>query len=170
VSSYLERATPGRVLDVEFDAEPSAAAAIQRITVRDAVTGQVLTTPERGSQFTIDMAVEVREAIPGLNVSIELIDEQGVKIIDDTARDRPTGGALSPEPGVYVVTATIPPMLRAGTYMVRGWIGNEFEDSFYRDLLAIRVAPRADDPQEFMERLRAVQPEIDWKVRREPLA
>jgi ABC-2 type transport system ATP-binding protein/lipopolysaccharide transport system ATP-binding protein len=170
VSSYLERATPGRALDVEFDAEPSAAAAVQRVTVRDAATGQVLTTPERGSQFAIEMAVEVREAIPGLNVSIELIDEQGVKIIDDTARDRSTGGALSPEPGVYVVTATIPPMLRAGTYMVRGWIGNEFEDSFYRDLLAIRVAPRADDPQELMERLRAVQPEIEWKVRREPLA
>ena len=62
-------------------------------------------------------------------VSIELVDEQGVKIIDDTARDRPAGAALSGEPGVYVVTATIPPMLRAGTYMVWGWIGNEFEVS-----------------------------------------
>jgi ABC-type polysaccharide/polyol phosphate transport system ATPase subunit len=170
VSSYLERATPGQLLDAEFDAEPGTAAAVQRVTVRDAATGRVLTTPERGSEFTIEMAVEVREAIPGVNVGIELIDEQGVKIICDTARDRPIGGALSPEPGVYVVTATIPPMLRAGTYMVRGWIGNDFEDAFYRDLLAIRVAPRADDPQEFMERLRAVQPEIKWKVRREPPA
>jgi hypothetical protein len=167
VSSYLDRATPGRALDVEFDAAPGAAAAVQRVTVRDAVTGQVLTTPERGSQFAIEMAVEVREAIPDLNFGIELVDEQGVKIIDDAARDRPTGGALSPEPGVYVVTATIPPMLRTGTYMVRGWIGNDFEDSFYRDLLAIRVAPRADDPQEFMRRTRAVQPEIEWTVRRE---
>jgi lipopolysaccharide transport system ATP-binding protein len=90
VSSYLERATtPARVLDVEFDAEPDAAAAVQRVTVRDARTGQVLTAPERGSQFTIEMAVEVREAIPGLNVSIELFDEQGVKtstILRATAR------------------------------------------------------------------------------------
>ena len=169
VSSYLERATPGQLLDVEFDAEPCAAAAVQRVTVRDAATGQVLTVPERGRPFTIEMAFEVRDAIPGLNVSIELVDEQGVKIIDDTARDRPAGAALSGEPGVYVATATIPPMLRAGTYMVWGWIGNEFEDSFYRDLVAIRIAPRADDPQEFMERPRAVQPEIEWKVRHDRL-
>jgi hypothetical protein len=33
----------------------------------------------------------------------------------------------------------------------------------------IRVAPQADDLQEFMERLRTVQPEIEWKVRREPV-
>ena len=33
-------------------------------------------------------------------VSIELVDEQGVKITDDTARDRPAGAALSGEPGV----------------------------------------------------------------------
>jgi hypothetical protein len=125
----------------------------------------VLTAPERGSQFTIEMAVEVREAIPDLNVSIELFDEQGVKIIEDAARDRPAGAALSGEPGTYMAAATVPPMLRVGTYMVRGWIGNEFEDLFYRDLLAIRIAPRADDPQELIDRLRTVQPEIEWKVR-----
>jgi hypothetical protein len=26
-----------------------------------------------------------------------------------------------------VASATIPPLLRAGTYLVRGWIGNSFE-------------------------------------------
>jgi hypothetical protein len=98
-----------------------------------------------------------------------LINELGVVIIDDAVRDRAAGEVLSGEPGTYVVSATIPPLLRVGTYMVRGWIGNAFENSVERDLLSIRVAPRADDPEEFMERTRAVQPEIKWRVRREPV-
>src|SRR5258708_4135855 len=169
VSSYLERATPGRALDVEFDAEPSAAAAVQRVTVRDAATRQVLTVPERGRPFSIEMAFEVREAIPELNVAIMLVDELGAMIIDDDVGDRQMGGELSGERGVYVVWATIPPLLRAGTYIVRTWVGNEYEDVVERDLLAIRVAPRADDPQRFIERTRAVHPEIVWKIRREPV-
>jgi ABC-2 type transport system ATP-binding protein/lipopolysaccharide transport system ATP-binding protein len=168
VSSYLERAIPGRLLDTEFDAEPGARAAIQRVTVRDASTGQVLTVPERGSPFRIEIAFEVYDAIPDVNVAIMLVDDLGVMIIDDDVRDRPLSGQLSGEPGVYVVSATIPPLLRAGTYMVRTWIGNEYETAVERDLLTMRVAPRVDDPEWLRERRRAVQPDIEWKIRQEP--
>jgi ABC-type polysaccharide/polyol phosphate transport system ATPase subunit len=169
VSSYLDRVTPGQLLDAEFDAESGAAVAVRRVTVLDAATGQVLTVPKRGRPFTIEMVFEARETIPELDVALSLIDEQGVIIIDDDVRDRPLCGSLSGEPGTYVVSATIPPLLRAGTYVVRTWIGNYFESHVEHELLTIRVAPRADDPQEFIERPRAVQPEIDWKVRQEPL-
>lgn len=168
VSSYLERATPGRLLDAEFDTEPGARAAIQRVTVRDAATGEVMSVPERGQSFAIEMTFEVRDAMPDVNVAIMLVDELGTVIIDDDVRDRPISGELSGAPGVYVVSARIPPLLRAGTYMVRSWIGNEYETVVERDLLSMRIAPRADDPEWFMERKRAVQPEIEWKVRREP--
>jgi ABC-type glutathione transport system ATPase component len=169
VSSYLARVTPGQLLDTEFIDEPGAAVAVQRVTVRDSATGRVLTVPDRGQPFTVELAFDVREAIPDLNVSLGLVDDQGVMIIDDAARDRPAGGALSGERGAYVVSATIPPLLRAGPYTVRTWIGNEYEDFVQRDLLTIRVVPRADDPQLFMERARAVQPEIVWKVLRKPV-
>jgi len=52
---------------------------------------------------------------------------------------------------------------------VRCWIGNDLETLFERDLLTFRVSPQAEDPQEYMERTRAVQPEIEWNIRREPL-
>jgi ABC-2 type transport system ATP-binding protein/lipopolysaccharide transport system ATP-binding protein len=168
VSSYLERATPGHLLDAEFNADPGAAADVRRATVRDAATGQVLAVLERGRSFAIEMAFEVRAAVPELNVAIMLVDELGAMIIDDDVRDRPIGRELTGEPGVYVVSATIPPLLRAGTYMVRTWIGNEYEDVVERDLLAIRVAPRADDPRWLIERTRAVHPEIEWKIRQGP--
>jgi ABC-2 type transport system ATP-binding protein/lipopolysaccharide transport system ATP-binding protein len=168
VSSYLARVTPGRLLDAEFDDAPDAAVAVQRITVRDVVRGDVLTTPERGRPFTIEMAFEVRETLTDLSVDLILVDERGVLIIDDDVRDRPFAGALSGEPGTYVVSATIPPVLRAGTYTLRCWIGNEYENSVERDLLTISVAPRAEDPQHFIERTRAVQPEIEWKILQEP--
>jgi ABC-type polysaccharide/polyol phosphate transport system ATPase subunit len=170
VSSYLARVMPGQLLDAEFDDEPSAAAAVKRVTVRDAETGQVLTVPERGQPFTIEMALEVREGIPDIDISFMLVDEDGAIIINDSVRDRPVavGGTPSGEPGTYVVSAAIPPLLRAGTYMVRSWIGNGFEYA-ERDLLTIRVAALPDDPQEFAERARAVQPDVEWKVRQEPM-
>ena len=168
VSAYLRRgAAAGRTLDVEFDAQPDAPAAVTRLTVRDTRTGQVLNTPERGSPFTIEIVVEVRETIIDLNFALILIDELGVVIIDDAVRDRPFAGRRSGEPGTYVFAATIPPLLRAGTYLLRGWVGNDFEYA-ERDLLRIRVAARPDDPQEFAERPRAVQPDIEWRVRRDP--
>ena len=168
VSAYLDRVTPERILDAEFDLEPDTAAAVQRVAVRDAATGQVLTTADRGSPFVIEMAFVVREPIPDLDVCLMIVDDLGVTIIDDAIRDRPVVEPPSGEPGAYVALARIPPLLRAGTYMVRGWIGNTFGTLCYRELLTIRVAPRADDPREFAERNRAVQPEIDWKLRREP--
>jgi ABC-type polysaccharide/polyol phosphate transport system ATPase subunit len=170
VSSYLARMMPGQLLNAEFDDEPSATTAVKRVTVRDAETGQVLIVPERGQRFTIEMAFEVRETVPGLDVSFMLVDEHGAIIIDDAVGDRPfgVGGALSGETGTYMVSAMIPPLLRAGTYTVRSWIGNSFE-SAERDLVTIRIAAWPDDPQEFTERTRAVQPEIEWRVRREPM-
>jgi ABC-type polysaccharide/polyol phosphate transport system ATPase subunit len=168
VSAYLDRATPGQLLDVEFDADPSAQVAMRRVTVCDIATARVLTVPERGQSFTIQMSFEVREAIPDMNIGIALIDELGVTVIDDGLRDNLADGTLPGAPGVYVVSVTIPPLLRVGAYLLRGWIGNDIEDFVLRELLTIRVGPRPDDPQEFMERTRAVQPEIEWKVRRDP--
>jgi ABC-type polysaccharide/polyol phosphate transport system ATPase subunit len=168
VASYLARGTPGPLLDAEFDGALDAAAVVQRVTVRDVVTGQVLTALERGRPITIEMALEVRETITDMSVDLILVDELGVVIIDDDIRDRPFTGALSGEPGNYVISATIPPVLRAGRYTVRCWIGNEYENTFERDLLTIRVSPRPDDPQHFIDRTRAVQPELEWRILQEP--
>jgi ABC-2 type transport system ATP-binding protein/lipopolysaccharide transport system ATP-binding protein len=168
VTSYLERASPARLLDVEFDTEPSATASVRRVSLRDNITGQVLAAPERGEEFTIEMVFELREARPDLDVALIVIDELGTVIIDDAMRDRPAAEATSGAPGLYVASAVIPPLLRSGTYTVRGWIGNSYENFVDRDLLKIRVAPRTDDPQEFSERTRAVQPEVRWKIRCEP--
>jgi ABC-2 type transport system ATP-binding protein/lipopolysaccharide transport system ATP-binding protein len=171
VSSYLARVTPGHLLESEFDGESSAALAVQRVTVRDVVTGNVLTAVERGQAFTIKMAFELRENIPDIDISFILVDERGATIINDAIRDRSIGVTAMPsgEPGAYTVSATIPPLLRAGTYMLRLWIGNGF-DYWEKDLLTIRIAPRNDDPNEFAERTRAVQPEVMWSVQREPSA
>jgi len=169
VSRYLEKSTPERLLDVEFDAEPGTSVSVRRASVRDAATGEVLTAPERGQPFTIEMAFEVRDVLPDIDVALIVVDELGAVIFDDAVRDRASVGTLSGEPGVYVVSATIPPVLRAGRYLVRGWIGNRYESSVDHDLLQIRIAPRTEDPREFMERTRAVQPEIDWQVKRQPL-
>ena len=157
------------MLDVEFDAQPDAAASVKRVTVRDAATGRVLTTPERGRPFTIELAVELGETITDLSVAIILVDELGLVIIDDDVRDRPLPGHC---PASQASTSSLrrsrPCCGRAGT---RSAAGSETtnEHSIERDLLTIRLAPRADDPQYFSELSRAVQPEIEWKILQEPV-
>jgi ABC-2 type transport system ATP-binding protein/lipopolysaccharide transport system ATP-binding protein len=168
VSSYLERGTPRQNLDVEFDADPGASVSVKRVSLCDTATGRVLAGVQRGQPFTIALTLELREMIPDITIAFILVDQLGVIVIDDALRDRPVGVEFSGEPGRYVASATIPPVLRAGTYTIRTWIGNDYEQSVERDLMTIRVTPRAEDPQEFMERTRAVQPEVEWSVRREP--
>jgi ABC-2 type transport system ATP-binding protein/lipopolysaccharide transport system ATP-binding protein len=169
VSAYLQQGTPGQPLDVEFTDDPSATVAVQRVTVRDVATARVLTFPERGQPFTIRMSFEVREPITDMNVAFRLVDELGVIIIDDTMRDGRADGTLPGQPGTYAVSMTIPPLLRVGAYQVRAWIGTYTDDFVDRELVTIHVGPRADDPQEFLARTRAVQPQIEWKVEREPM-
>jgi ABC-type polysaccharide/polyol phosphate transport system ATPase subunit len=169
VSAYLEHAAPGQVLDVEFDPDPgTASAVVQRVRVRDSATGELLTVPNRGQQFTVEITFEVRQELPDVDLALLVIDELGTVIIDDAIRDQAADEALSGAPGIYVVSAAIPPLLPAGAYLLRVWIGNSYESTLERDVLKLRVAARPDDPQELIERTRAVQPKIEWKMRREP--
>ncbi len=165
VSAYLQKETPGELLDVEFNDESSAQVTVRRATVREVATGRVLAVPERGQPFTVEVTFTVRDVVPDVDFSLILVDELGVVIIDDALRDRPVATPPSGEPGTYVVAATIPPLLPVGSYALRCWIGNNFEDMVERELLTIRVRPRPDDPDMFAERTRAVQPDITWTVR-----
>lgn len=169
VASYLTRASTGDLLDAQFADEASAAVVVQRVTVRDARMRDILTSPQRGQAFTIEMTFEVREPRSDIDVAFMLIDDQGVVIFDEAARDGPISAVAELSgAGTYIVSATIPPLLRASTYLLRCWIGDQYESGYDRDLMSIRVARLPEDDDEFTDRKRAVLPEIRWAVRREP--
>lgn len=169
VSSYLEQVSADQSLDVEFGDDPGASVAVRRVAVRDVGQNRTLTALQRGQEFRLELSFVVRERIPGLEVALLLVDELGTVIIDTASGDDMVDRGLSGEPGNYVVSIVVPPLLGPGRYTVRGWVGNEYEEFVDRALTTFRVDPRPDDAQRFTDRISAVQPEISWQSRREPI-
>lgn len=169
VSSYLEQVAAHQSLDVEFEDDPDTSVCVRRVAVRDVAAARTLTALQRGQAFRVELSFSVRETIPGLEVALLLVDDMGTIVIDTASGDGTIDHTLSGEPGFYVVSVVIPPLLGPGRYTVRGWIGSEYEEFVDRNLTTFRIDPKPDDPQRFIDRTSAVQPEIRWHARQEPI-
>jgi hypothetical protein len=102
-------------------------------------------------------------------MSVALIDEAGIRVIYDAWADQSDGGMLPGDPGTYEAKVTLPGgLLRPGRYLVEVWVGTELEAFLKQEVLSLKVAPRSDDRQEWIDRRRAVAPSLNWRVRREP--
>jgi lipopolysaccharide transport system ATP-binding protein len=155
----------------DFPDDPSASVQPLSVELLDA-DGMVIEAPERGQALGLRILVEVRERVPNLDIGFELVGRQGVLVLATSMSDE-LGESRPQAPGTYYVRATIPPILAAGEYMLRLWIGlrvtpEETEDLFYRDALNFRVWPRGDDRQHWMERGHVVQPQLQWRVAEAP--
>jgi ABC-2 type transport system ATP-binding protein/lipopolysaccharide transport system ATP-binding protein len=165
MASYLESGA-GEPLAAEFAADADARVSLEGVAVLDA-SGGVLTAVRRDLGFAIQIRFAVRDPFPGLDAAILLTDEAGVRIVDDARSDWAPEGALAGAPGRYVATVAFPPVLTPGRYAVEVWIGSEHETGVQREVLVLPVEPRRDDPQELIERPRAVQPRTEWTVTHE---
>ena len=67
-----------------------------------------------------------RGAVPGIDLGFYLINRNGVRCSLTLGRIPRSGGAR--EPGQYEAIALIPPVLAAGEFVVRLWIGTSRED------------------------------------------
>jgi lipopolysaccharide transport system ATP-binding protein len=153
--------------ELELATDPNASARPLSLELLDPA-GSVLTAPQRGQELLLRLRIEVRAMVPELDVGFELLGHQGAIVIATSMSDEVRGSPLE-DPGVHEVTATIPPILAAGDYVVRLWLGRRVtpattEDFIYRDALAFRVWPRPDDRAHWTERGHVVHPTLDWRV------
>lgn len=117
--------------------------------------------PRRGEEVTVRLELS-GPAPPGLDLAVYVLDEHGHRVIDDALSDH----AAFPEGGAdrYSITATLPPILRAGDYAVGVWIGTTHEEYLDASVHAFTIAPSERDKEEAMRRRRLVQPPVEWRV------
>lgn len=96
--------------------------------------GQPTTLLRRDAPVRLAVDLSVHERTPGLDIAVFVLNQRGVRVLDevwsDTAEERPSG------PGRYVVSLEIPPVLNVGQYSVGVWIGQGFDEFFSVDAAA----------------------------------
>jgi ABC-type microcin C transport system duplicated ATPase subunit YejF len=157
--------------EFDFPADPTLPMQLLSIELLD-VGGASVAAPQRGQELSLRLHVEVRERIPDLDLGFELLGHHGVLVMATSMSDEIGKSGLE-SAGTYAIRANIPPILAAGEYVVRLWMGlrvtpETTEDLFYRDVLPFRIWPRNDDRSHWIDRGHVVQPLFDWRVVRVP--
>lgn len=127
VDAYLLEATPDAG-NRAFTDDPAAPVSMRSLRLRS-TTGESAGRIRREDPFAIDVELVVRERIPGLDLAVSLETLTGVRLLDEAISDTSGNGAGSAlgEPGHYLVTLTLPPLLMPGEYLVNLWSGTTYE-------------------------------------------
>ena len=118
--------------------------------------GHAVATARRDEPVTIQLDFVIREAVSGFRLGLSLSDRRGIVVLDD-ARTVETA-----RPGTYRATVTLPAILAAGDYLLRGRIEEGSGLLEEADLLEIRLRPRVDQRHVELVRSRLLQPSVRW--------
>jgi hypothetical protein len=128
-------------------------------------TGDTELAPRRDETFTLRARTVNRERYPGLDVSMWLVNSQGIRVLSERYTDRESDMGLMDEPGEYEATLTIPPILPAGAYLAGVWLGSANGTAVYEEPLRFDVRQLPDDRQEALDRNRLIVPPVRWHLR-----
>jgi hypothetical protein len=98
----------------------------------------------------------------GCDLGMYMVSGDGTVLLNECWSDQPHLPELLGEQGEYEVRMRIPPILRAGDYVIGLWVGTQHINYFDSEVLAFAVAPLPGDRQEWLSRRRAVQPAVTW--------
>ncbi|MDP9022195.1 MAG: ABC transporter ATP-binding protein [Actinomycetota bacterium] len=127
------------------------------VTVTDPGGGPV-TVARRDRPLTIDVRFDVKERLPGLDLSIQLTNQRGVEVVNEAWSDAVANRPAMP--GRYRARLVIPPVLNVGEYVIGVWIGTVFDDCLHeRQAARIRLE---GDPKGRSQR--AVDLQLPWEV------
>jgi hypothetical protein len=130
--------------------------------------GEPLAQPVRGEPFTIQARVVAQRDVGDVDLAMHVVSSEGTLIFTEHWSDQPGLPPLIDGPGEYLVRLRVPPLLRAGEYLLGLWLGSPTANYFDDDrALGFTVVPQVDDRQEWITRPRTVQPETVWTRVRE---
>jgi ABC-type polysaccharide/polyol phosphate transport system ATPase subunit len=147
---------------VELPDEPASAVQFRSAVLLDE-RGRELSDPRRDQPLTIKLEFISREPVRGLDVGVVVLDRRGLPIVRTAASDD-SGSRGTGSPGRYRASVTIPGILSAGEYLLRGWIGGERGVITESDLLRLRLRPRFDESHR-PGPLRLLHPSVRWSVK-----
>src|SRR5215207_4270498 len=146
----------------EFPPEPRARAQFLSAALLDE-EGRTVGDRRRDLPLRIELRLAIRDALERLDLGIALVDRRGAPVVAG-AWSEAGGGAGAGTPGSYRALVTVPGVLSAGDYTLRGWITTGKEVLLERDLLEVRLLPRTDEREWELVRSRVLQPRVRWSV------
>jgi ABC-2 type transport system ATP-binding protein/lipopolysaccharide transport system ATP-binding protein len=100
------------------------------VDVLDAV-GRAAEVLRRDQPFSIDVKIDVRRPVAGIDLAIYVESIRGVRVFDEMLSDSRTTGPE--QPGCYLVRLQVPPVLNVGDYQVGVWVGTSYGDLLQED-------------------------------------
>lgn len=85
----------------------------------------------REKPFMVEVRFVVREATSGLDLTANVQNLQGVRLLDEAWSE--SALEYSVQPGEYCACLTIPPVLNVGDYTVGIWLGTRYEEFAWAD-------------------------------------
>jgi ABC-type polysaccharide/polyol phosphate transport system ATPase subunit len=144
----------------EWPAAEGLAATVLETRLLDA-GGHPATTFRREDPVVVEVRFAVREATPGLDLTVFLHNLRGVRVLEEAWSER-AGDDGRGAPGEYVARIEIPPVLAVGEYVAGFWLGSQYEQLFYEDdALRFRL-----DGRDHGRPNRVVQLGLGWDVAR----
>ncbi len=166
LDGYLRSVAP-RSTRVDFAVEPERP--VQLLSAfRTDESGVERDVVRRDEAMTLHFRFVARRPIPGLDVGVRLVSDDGVVVLDENLSD--VEAERLGDSGEYEAAITVPPVLPAGTYVAHAWIGASSAGGLWRvfvdrEALTVRLWPAASDGPESIARRRLVQPAVQWSVR-----
>ncbi len=126
VDAYLVEATPDAG-NRTFSPLPDDPVALWSIALRSTVRDSAGRIP-REDPYVVEVDVEVRVPVPGLDLAVSIETLHGVRLLDEALSDAvPAARSPLAAPGRHQVELTLPPLLMPGEYVVNVWIGTTYE-------------------------------------------
>jgi ABC-type polysaccharide/polyol phosphate transport system ATPase subunit len=162
ISSYQQSfGAPGP--KSEFVAQATGPVRLTSVAVIDG-TGRVTGAVRRDEQFDVELTFDTTDAMPGLDLSIYLVNSRGVRVMDEALSDDPLVAARLSQTGRFRAALRVPPFLAVGEYAVCVWLGTSRENLFDDQVHRFEVRPLPDDSQSALRRPRILMGAGAWQL------
>jgi ABC-type polysaccharide/polyol phosphate transport system ATPase subunit len=159
VDAYLA-AGMQRVAERTFEEPPDAPVWLATCgTHGGAGQAATLSMLRRDEPVTVELEINVRERVPGLNLAVSVTNLRGTRVLDEAWSETAAYTELSP--GRYALRLVVPPVLPIGEYAVGVWIGSAYQTLLWEPEAAVfRLEGDVDNRPD-----RLVQLDLPWEVR-----
>jgi ABC-type polysaccharide/polyol phosphate transport system ATPase subunit len=126
--------------------------------------GEPVPDVRRDEPFALELRFETVEAHPGLDCALYLVNERGVRVIDEALGEHPLLRQRLAQQGEHRLVMEVPPLLAAGDYSIFGWFGTDRSDYFDDRLGTLTVRPRPDDRPHDVRKPRIIVGATRWQL------
>lgn len=125
IAAYLGGAGRARIGEADLGAGLRGGPATLRSLHVFGAGGRPTERIDRGRELVVELDYELRERVPGFDISVKVTNAAGVRVLDESWSDVQSDGR--DEPGRRCARVTIPGVLNVGDHVIGVWIGTGYE-------------------------------------------